>query len=590
MKLGKKLGAGTYGAVYELISEDGSKKRIIKINYSDGSGFSHVIRETNMLKIFAGSSSVVSLEAVSIGNPLDKPLPPLSKNDKEEGIGEDTMHFFMEKGIGNLESWMNKNYPNFSQIKMFIMDLLLGVEFINKSRVLHRDLKPNNLVVFPKSIDKLASIENLEKLTDDPKLGVIKPANSKCFNELLRIKIIDFGLAKAKCEDESYTPDVTTFWYRAPESMCLTSDKSLVNYDGKIDAWSSGCIIYEIMAGIPFIGDKIKENNSVLVDHLIDKPYYKISDDEFKRILKRKSRSNQIIPIKKRIEKNFNEIIIRSNNPSLGESRKIKRNMFTKEEKNLILNQVSEIIQKLLIIDPEKRYSVSDALDHEFFDTHREYIERYRKVNIPRVPQEYEYRCLRCKEREWAMIHVFSICKAQEDHDWFSYLRIFHTIDMFDRVLRFISVNPKEVESFDKELSKIDKKFGDNPKGKYISKKLTILYFYVCLFISIKNFSSLHRIIEIKEFIPDSIYSKKNINVMKKMESQVLVDIFSYSVFRHTIYEEINRQSVGSGINKNKKIEMYKEAIKILISKSEVSVNGSRPSKFAKKLIKNATD
>ncbi len=84
--------------------------------------------------------------------------------------------------------------------------------------ILHRDLKPQNILV-----DK----EN-------------------------NIKIADFGLARAfNFPMKEYTKEIVTLWYRAPD-LILGEKK----YDMDCDMWSLGCILAEIVTGKPiFMGD-----------------------------------------------------------------------------------------------------------------------------------------------------------------------------------------------------------------------------------------------------------------------------------------------------------------------------------------------
>ena len=85
-------------------------------------------------------------------------------------------------------------------------------------RILHRDLKPQNLL-----IDKTRNL-----------------------------KIIDFGLARAfSIPIRPYTNEVVTIWYRAPE-LLLGSEE----YSTPIDLWSCGCIFWEMITKNPlFTGD-----------------------------------------------------------------------------------------------------------------------------------------------------------------------------------------------------------------------------------------------------------------------------------------------------------------------------------------------
>jgi serine/threonine protein kinase len=89
-------------------------------------------------------------------------------------------------------------------IKSFLYQLLLGIAYCHQHRVLHRDLKPQNLLI------------NIEG----------------------ELKLADFGLARAfGIPVRSYTHEVVTLWYRAPDVL-MGSRK----YSTPVDIWSIGCI------------------------------------------------------------------------------------------------------------------------------------------------------------------------------------------------------------------------------------------------------------------------------------------------------------------------------------------------------------
>lgn len=91
-------------------------------------------------------------------------------------------------------------------IKSVMRQILSGVDFLHCNRVVHRDLKPQNVLV---SSD-------------------------------LRIKIADFGLAKIYDFDMKLTSVVVTLWYRAPEVLLG------LPYATAVDVWACGCIMGEM--------------------------------------------------------------------------------------------------------------------------------------------------------------------------------------------------------------------------------------------------------------------------------------------------------------------------------------------------------
>ncbi|BBN11662.1 hypothetical protein MPTK1_5g13770 [Marchantia polymorpha subsp. ruderalis] len=104
-------------------------------------------------------------------------------------------------------------------IKTFMYQILLGVHYCHQSNVMHRDLKPQNLLIDRSS---------------------------------LRLKIADFGLSRRfhlpgnQNTLYAFSQEVVTLWYRAPELLLGTTV-----YSTSIDMWSVGCIFAELALGRP---------------------------------------------------------------------------------------------------------------------------------------------------------------------------------------------------------------------------------------------------------------------------------------------------------------------------------------------------
>lgn len=96
-----------------------------------------------------------------------------------------------------------------AHMKNVIWQVLQGLLHCHQRRIMHRDLKPSNLL-----------IDESEK----------------------NVKIADFGLARSfGLPLKSYTHEVVTLWYRAPE--VLLGSKV---YSTGVDIWSVGCIFFEL--------------------------------------------------------------------------------------------------------------------------------------------------------------------------------------------------------------------------------------------------------------------------------------------------------------------------------------------------------
>ncbi|XP_017756794.1 PREDICTED: serine/threonine-protein kinase NLK2 [Eufriesea mexicana] len=95
-------------------------------------------------------------------------------------------------------------------IKVFLYQILRGLKYLHSARILHRDIKPGNLLV-----------------------------NSNCV-----LKICDFGLARVEEPDQNkhMTQEVVTQYYRAPEILMGAR-----HYTAAVDVWSVGCIFGELL-------------------------------------------------------------------------------------------------------------------------------------------------------------------------------------------------------------------------------------------------------------------------------------------------------------------------------------------------------
>jgi serine/threonine protein kinase len=104
-------------------------------------------------------------------------------------------------------------------VKQLLYQVLQGLVHCHQRRIMHRDLKPSNLLVDLKG---------------------------------QHIKLADFGLARTfGLPLKSYTHEVVTLWYRAPE--ILLGQKV---YSTAVDMWSVGCIFFEMAHKRPlFYGD-----------------------------------------------------------------------------------------------------------------------------------------------------------------------------------------------------------------------------------------------------------------------------------------------------------------------------------------------
>jgi len=198
----EKIGEGTYGTVYKAKikgTNDYVALKKIKLEAEDEGVPSTAIREISLLKELHHPNVVRLLEVVH--------------SEKKLYLVFEFLDMDLKKYMDN-----HKDSLTLATVKSYLHQLLAGVAFCHSHRVLHRDLKPQNLLISHKGDMKLA----------------------------------DFGLARAfGIPIRTYTHEVVTLWYRAPEILLGTK-----KYACAVDVWSIGCIFAELVTKRPlFPGD-----------------------------------------------------------------------------------------------------------------------------------------------------------------------------------------------------------------------------------------------------------------------------------------------------------------------------------------------
>ncbi|TRZ19704.1 hypothetical protein HGM15179_007437 [Zosterops borbonicus] len=190
----EKIGEGTYGVVYKARNKrTGQLVALKKIRLdAESEGVpSTAIREISLLKELKHPNIVRLLDVIHSQKKLYIVFEYLNQDLKKY-----------------MDSCQSGELP-LSLVKNYLYQLLQGVSFCHSHRVIHRDLKPQNLLI----------------------------------NEAGAIKLADFGLARAfGVPLRTYTHEVVTLWYRAPEILL-----GCRYYSTPVDIWSIGCIFAEMM-------------------------------------------------------------------------------------------------------------------------------------------------------------------------------------------------------------------------------------------------------------------------------------------------------------------------------------------------------
>ncbi|XP_059188638.1 cyclin-dependent kinase 16 isoform X1 [Centropristis striata] len=200
-----KLGEGTYATVYKghsKLTDNLVALKEIRLEHEEGAPCT-AIREVSLLKDLKHANIVTLHDIIHTQKSLTLVFEYLDKDLKQ---------YLDDCG----------NVINVHNVKLFLFQLLRGLSYCHRRKVLHRDLKPQNLLI----------------------------------NERGELKLADFGLARAKSiPTKTYSNEVVTLWYRPPDILLGSTD-----YSTHIDMWGVGCIFYEMATGRPlFPGSTVEE-------------------------------------------------------------------------------------------------------------------------------------------------------------------------------------------------------------------------------------------------------------------------------------------------------------------------------------------
>ncbi|KAL6747860.1 mitogen-activated protein kinase 4 [Haematococcus lacustris] len=221
------IGKGSYGVVCGAIDNlTGERVAIkkIRIAFDNLAEATRILREIKLLRLLKHADVVDVKHIILPSNP------------------QSFKHVFVvfERMESDLHTVIQSNDDlDHHHHKVFLYQLLRGLNFIHASGVLHRDLKPRNIL-----------------------------ANSTC-----KLKICDFGLARPFIPDNAMSPVfwtdyVATRWYRAPE-LC---GRFYGHYCQAVDIWSVGCIFAEVLLGTPLFKGSDAMNQLQLITDLLGKP------------------------------------------------------------------------------------------------------------------------------------------------------------------------------------------------------------------------------------------------------------------------------------------------------------------------------
>ncbi|PWA22099.1 hypothetical protein CCH79_00010236 [Gambusia affinis] len=217
----RPIGYGAFGVVWSVTDpRDGKRVALKKMPnvFQNLVSCKRVFRELKMLCFFKHENTTngrnkkktfirnhdVNIVCPQVLSALDILQPPHIDYFEEIYVVTELMQSDLHKIIVSPQPLSSDH------AKVFLYQILRGLKYLHSAGILHRDIKPGNLLV-----------------------------NSNCV-----LKICDFGLARVEELDESrhMTQEVVTQYYRAPEILMGSR-----HYSNSIDIWSVGCIFAELL-------------------------------------------------------------------------------------------------------------------------------------------------------------------------------------------------------------------------------------------------------------------------------------------------------------------------------------------------------
>lgn len=292
----KKIGRGKYSEVFDGLNVVNNQRCIIKILKPIKKA--KIKREVKILNIVCCGPNIVTL--------YDIVKDPITKTPSLVFEAIDNTNF-------------RELYPLFTDfdVRYYIYQILVALDYCHSQGIMHRDIKPQNLVV-------------------DHKRKILK--------------VIDWGLGEFYHYGQSYNVRVASRYYKGPE--LLTDD---VYYDYSLDIWSLGCVLAEIIFDrIPFF--KGKDNFDQLV--------------KIVKILGTDGLADYVAKYGLSLSSGYDGLLD-------GYSKIPFENFVKPENKKLANSEAIDILNKMLLYDKAERITAKDAMMHSYFTPVRKHLESH---------------------------------------------------------------------------------------------------------------------------------------------------------------------------------------------------------------------
>jgi serine/threonine protein kinase len=343
----RAVGRGAYGEVFQARCKRTNRlvalKKLLMVS-PERDGFPILnLREINLLKKMKGHKNIVELiEVVTCGARRGGSSSPGDEDESGDSSGIYMVFEYLEHDMEGLliasKSDLNvKITPH--HVRSWSHQILEGIAHLHKNKIMHRDLKGGNILV---------GADN-------------------------RVKIADFGMTRPLSDiTAKYTPNLITLGFRPPELLM-----GMVKYGTSADMWSVGAIIAHLLLKeqlFPVFRGQTEIDHLHSIFKMCGTP--KLSSDDAPGLALNPEYRYDFWPT---VVKDCPEYMLKYQAPLPmprllqlkfgGNAHEMVRGGIatTRIGKSGISAHAVDLVEKLLHLDPGKRFSASQALDHDYF-------------------------------------------------------------------------------------------------------------------------------------------------------------------------------------------------------------------------------
>lgn len=389
------LGEGSYGCVVKAINKETKQsvaiKRIEKLQKNKVENI-QILREITLLKELNHEGIVRLIDA-------------------EIQIIENSTIIYLIFECLPSDLWKlikSRKYLELNTIKLILFQILKTVNYIHSKNVLHRDLKPNNVLVneetwevkicdfglarpvkyhqdfLSSNLEKITVLEskcmkekNIFDLHNKKSMTENQEESSSKKNSIFSKPNVNTIFSSKKYSSHHLSLHVATRWYRAPELILLEKQ-----YGEPIDIWAVGCIFGELL------NLNLKSPNFVLFKGEI---CYPVSPEKTTIAYLLKLGYNVPIQLKDQLDCIFDVIGTPSEEQcsfiTSHDAKEYVNTRFIKKQKKDFrkifpnLDEAGEsLIEWMLEFNPMKRPSTEQCLKHDFFKGFSDEYQRFLKL------------------------------------------------------------------------------------------------------------------------------------------------------------------------------------------------------------------